>query len=204
MMSRAIHLCIGGNDGNVLSALVSGGLPMQEMCILRGCDPDGTVGLAEGLKSIGFRRIRIIVTDLGDYNRVFDSVCSVCSGYDDARFYVNIGMGDPVSVSAMTSAAQSFDSLLYYVKDDRAVTIQSDSLPEMAELKSKRKVLETFLRFRGKPRITNRDLMGSLSNSALTYHTRMLSDMGLISKEGSAKTPIWVLTNKGEQMLRRI
>ena len=197
MMSRAIHLCIPGPE-----CRTAFGLPMHEMCILG--TQDGAIGLIEGLKGIGFDRIRYAEADLSDYGSVYDSVRSLCSSYDDAHFYVNISSGNSVAVAAMVSAVQSFDSSLYYVKDGTTVVQESDSLDDIAWLRSKRRILETFLRFRLSPSFTNKELMGSLSNSALTYHTRELSRMGLIRKEGSSKNPVWVITKKGEQALKRL
>ena len=204
MMNREIHLYIAEKDNSPLFRALTSGLPMYELCILRGTDPDGTVELTEGLKSIGFQRIRTFETDLDDYQRVFDSVCAVCSSYENAHFLANISSGNPIAIAAMTNAVQSFDSSLYYMKGDEAVVIQSDNLPEMAVLKSKRRILDTFLKFADSKSYTNRELMSGLSNSALTYHTRELTKMGLIGKEGSSKMPVWVITDKGEQMLRRL
>lgn len=206
-MSREIHLYIAGGDDSKLFPVLSSGLAMDRLVVL--CSgPDGTIGLMEGLERIGFEGIDAIRTDLTDYQRVYDSVRSVCTDYSekfgDAHFDVNISSGEPVAVAAMVNAVQSFDADLYYIRDGEVVRMRSDDLEGLAELRGKRRVLETFLRFRDSRSYTNRELMGSLSKQGLVHHTKELSRMGLISREGSVKYPVWVLTDKGEQALRRL
>ena len=70
-------------------------------------------------------RAAIRRTDFTDYQRVYDSVRSVCSDYcrryDDAHFDVNISSGEPIAVAAMVNAMQSFDSDLYYIRDGKVI-----------------------------------------------------------------------------------
>jgi len=206
-MSREIHLYIAGGDDSKLFPVLSSGLAMDRLVVL--CSgPDGTIGLMEGLERIGFEGIDAIRTDLTDYQRVYDSVRSVCSDYsekyDDVHFDANISSGEPVAVAAMVNAVQSFDSDLYYIKDGKVITKPSDDLDDIAELKRKKKVLNTFQRFRDSQSFSNSELMKGLSKQGLVYHTKELSRMGLIRREGSIKYPVWVLTDKGEQVLGRI
>jgi len=205
-MSREIHLYIAGGDDSKLFPVLTSGLAMDRLIVL--CSgPDGTIGLMEGLERIGFEGIDAIRTDLTDYQRVYDSVRSVCSDYSekygDAHFDVNISSGEPIAVAAMVNAVQSFDSDLYYIKDGKVITKPSDDLDDIAELKRKKKVLNTFLRFRDSQSYSNSELMKGLSKQGLVYHTKELSRMGLIRREGSIKYPVWVLTDKGEQVLGR-
>ena len=205
-MSREIHLYIAGGDDSKLFPVLTSGLAMDRLIVL--CSgPDGTIGLMEGLERIGFEGIDAIRTDLTDYQRVYDSVRSVCSDYsekyDNVHFNANISSGEPVAVAAMVNAVQSFDSDLYYIKDGKVITKPSDDLDDIAELKRKKKVLNTFLRFRDSQSYSNSELMKGLSKQGLVYHTKELSRMGLIRREGSIKYPVWVLTDKGEQVLGR-
>ena len=79
----------------------------------------------------------------------------------------------------------------------------SETFEEISQLKAKSRVLDTFLRFKESEKISNRELMGKMSPSRLQYRTKVLYEMGLISREGSPKEPIWAITKRGKQVLSR-
>ena len=52
---------------------------------------------------------------------------------------------------------------------------------------------------------TSSDLMGELKSAgSLSYHTTYLSKAGLIKRFGGVKNGSWVLTEKGEQVMKRL
>ncbi len=152
-----------------------------------------------------------------DYDDVFKTVVDLYHKEleehpEGVQFHINFTMGTRVAVAAMCSAAYSINADLYYVQEsiysdtgkDKLIQIQIENLNELVELKSKRKILETFRLFSdGKPK-TNGELIGPTeSASNISYRTAYLCKAGLIERT-RVREGQWSLTDKGKQVMKRI
>ena len=207
-MSYNVHLHIVGKDDTGVSGPLRSGLRMDRLYLLDG-DAGNNKGelIASGLRAIGFEDVRVVPIEQDDYASVFSTVTGISdeeeAEHDDVIFHVDISSGHGVALAALSNASYSLNADLYYPKGDGVVRLELDTIEAVAFLKTKRIILDTFRKFKRKDSYSNRELMGDLSSSRLTYRTRELSRLGLISKGGTWKEPVWSITPKGEQVLRR-
>lgn len=147
------------------------------------------------------------------FNKVLELYREECRTHGDVRFHINFTMGTSIVVGAVCSAAYSINADLYYIQEkcysgigeDRLIRIDVENVDELMELKSKKKILKTFMRFKDGRSKTNKELRGeSLSPSTLSYHTSQLQKIGLIEREGSVRNANWILTEKGKQVMNRL
>ena len=153
-----------------------------------------------------------------DYDSAFKTVIELYNTEAEDHpegvfFHINFTMGTRITIAAICSAAYSINADLYYVQEscysptgrDELIRIRIENIRELADLRSKKQILETFLRFVDRKPKTNDELMGSLkSASSLSYHTGYLSKAGLIERFDGVRNGSWVLTEKGEQVMKRI
>ena len=153
-----------------------------------------------------------------DYDSVFKTVIDLFNMESDNHseeviFHINFTMGTRITVGAMCSAAYSINADLYYIQEsiysptgkDELIRIQIENIDELTDLKSKKQILETFRKFSDRKPKTNEELIGSLKSPAsLSYHTRYLSNAGLIKRFNGIRNGSWMLTEKGEQVMKRI
>ncbi len=207
-MSYNVHLHIVGKEDDSVFDTLRSGIKMDRLYLLDGDAGNNTEDrIVSRLKGIGFDEVTVMPIDQDDYASVFNTVTSISekenSLHGDVLFHVDISSGHGVALAALSNASYSLNADLYYPKGGGYVTLELDTIDAVAFLKTKRIILETFRKFKKKDTYTNRELMGNLSSSRLTYRTRELSRLGLISKGGSWKEPVWSITPKGEQVLRR-
>jgi hypothetical protein len=159
------------------------------------------------LSSMGFGGTHLISIQPTDYQGTFSTAKGIMESEKgenpDVRFHIDISGGSTVAAVAVSNASMSFYSELYYQEGGRIVSMESEALDEISQLKAKTRVLSTFLRFKEADRISNKELMGKMSPSRLQYRTKTLDEMGLIRREGSPREPVWVLTPRGRQVLSR-
>jgi predicted transcriptional regulator len=159
------------------------------------------------LASMGFGETHIINIEPMDYRSAFSAVQGIIRQETDSdpevRFHIDISSCTPVAAVAASNASMGTRSEIYYLNDKRIVSMESEALSEISELRAKSRVLSTLLRFQDADRISNKELMGNMSPSRLQYRTKTLHDLGLIEREGSTREPIWVITPKGKQVLSR-
>ncbi len=153
-----------------------------------------------------------------DYDNVFKTVIDLYNMESEdhpegVTFHINFTMGTRIAVGAMCSAAYSINADLYYVQEscysqtgkDELIRIQIENIKELTDLKSKKHILETFHKFSDRAPKTNEELMGNLNSaSSLSYHTTYLSKAGLIKRFNGVRNGSWILTEKGEQVMKRI
>ncbi|WP_400204137.1 HFX_2341 family transcriptional regulator domain-containing protein [Methanomethylophilus alvi] len=153
-----------------------------------------------------------------DYDNVFKTVLDLFALESECHpegviFHINFTMGTRIAVAAMSSAAYSINADLYYIQEacysptgkDELILIPIENIEELSELKSRKHVLKTFMKFSDREPKTSSDLMGELKSAgSLSYHTTYLSKAGLIKRFGGVKNGSWVLTEKGEQVMKRL
>lgn len=218
-MAYHVHLYNVGLKPDTAFNVIRSDIPIDKLILLNNDEPEFVD--VENIIRERFEQINIEVEkaeiDPWDYQDVFNRVIELyhqeCEAHDDVRFHINFTMGTSIVVGAVCSAAYSINADLYYIQEkcyagteeDRLIQIGVENLDELMELKSKRKVQQTFMRFKdGKP-MTNKDLRdGSMSPSTLSYHTAHLQEMGLIEREGSVRNTKWILTSKGKQVMNRL
>ncbi len=209
-MSYDVHINVVGDTPDPVFGMLRTDRSIDKIYLL--CDDDelhvkALDRIISGLEGVGITDVINITVDPTDYAGTFQTLSSILdrerNSHPDLRIHANFSTGDPVTVIALRHAMDSFDNDMYYLRGGKAVSMGQDSVDDIATLKVQTKVLDTFIRFKESERISNKELMGDLSSPALSYRTKELDRMGLIRKEGSSKNPMWVITPKGQQMLKR-
>ena len=218
-MTYHVHLYNVGLKPDTAFNVIRSDIPMDKLILLNNDNPE-----CEKVEKIIEERfeqfpIKVENADINpwDYHNVFNKVLELyrkeCRTHGDVRFHINFTMGTSIVVGAVCSAAYSINADLYYIQEkcysgigeDRLIRIDVENIDELMELKSKKKILKTFMTFKdGRPK-TNKELRGeSLSPSTLSYHTSQLQKIGLIEREGSVRNANWILTEKGKQVMNRL
>lgn len=207
-MIRDVHLHIVGDRPDSLFGAMTSGRSMDGLYLLDdGRHAEVLDKIMGVLSSMGFGGTHLISIQPADYQGTFSTAKGIMESEmeenPDVRFHIDISGGSTVAAVAVSNASMSFDSELYYQDGGRIVSMESEALDEISQLKAKSRVLSTFLRFKESDRITNKELMGRMSPSRLQYRTKILDEMGLIRREGSPREPVWVITARGRQVLSR-
>ena len=207
-MIRDVHLHIVGDRPDSLFGAMTSGRSMDGLYLLDDRRHAQVLDkIMDVLASMGFGGTHLIRIDPTDYQGTFSTVKGIMEEEKkknpEVRFHIDISGGSTVAAVAVSNASMSFDSELYYQDGGRIVSMESEALDEISQLRAKSRVLSTFLRFKESDRLSNRELMGRMSPSRLQYRTKVLNDMGLIRREGSPREPIWAITPRGKQVLSR-
>ncbi len=219
-MTYHVHLYNVGKSPDTAFSVIKTEIPMDKLYLLNNDNPeyvaveDAIRKKFEGMGLDGIETLKINPFDYRDvFNAVLDTYKRECESHGDVRFHINFTMGTSIVVGAVCSAAYSINADLYYIQEsiysrsgkDEIIRIEVESFEEEFELRNKKQTLEVFLRFLDRKPKSNTDLIGGLrSPSSLTYHTRYLSEKGLIERKGSVRNTEWTLTRKGEHLIKRL
>ncbi len=219
-MTYHVHLYNVGQKPDTAFSVLRTDIPMDKLYLLNNEKTEYVTvenqirEKFEGMGLDGVEKLRIRPFDYRSvFNAVLDAYKRECEEHDDVRFHINFTMGTSIMVGAVCSAAYSINADLYYVQEgiysdsgkDEVIRIEIESLEDEFELRNKKQTLAVFQRFADRAPKSNENLMGGLKTSAsLTYHTRYLSEKGLIKREGSVRNTRWMLTAKGEQLIKRL
>ena len=209
-MSYDVHVVIVGDSPDPVFMTLRSDRPMDRLYLL--CDSDDSHidtldRIMAGLSAVGFNDVLDVPIDPSDYNGMLADLTSLFSNekteHDDVVFHINFSTGNSVPVIALRHAVESYDHDLFYLRNGKPVSMGSESVEDVMDLKIQTKVLDTFLMFKDSDERTNSELRGDLSAPALSYRTKELERMGLIVSEGSYRNLTWKVTSKGKSMLRR-
>ena len=220
-MEYHVHIISVGKKAETAFNVIRSDIKMDKIYLLNN-DNEEYVAVENEIRDVfsKFPLDGIITANINpfDYDNVFKTVIDlynmeVDDHPDGVMFHINFTMGTRIAVGAMCSAAYSINSDLYYVQEacysstgkDELIRIQIDNIKELMDLRSKKQILETFRKFSDRKPKTNDDLKGSLkSGSSLSYHTSYLSKAGLIKRFNGVRNGSWILTEKGEQVMKRV
>ncbi len=216
-----VHIISVGSKSETAFTVIKSGLKIDKIYLLNNSNSEYLAveeEIREGFKSFPIDEIKHIEIDPFDYDNVFKTVIDLYNSESEnhpsgVMFHINFTMGTRVAVAAMCSAAYSINADLYYVKEslysasgkDEFVPIKIDNINELADLKTHQKTLEIFRIMSDRKPKTNEELQVPVNSlSSLSYHTKYLSSAGLIKRLGSVRNASWVLTEKGEQVMKRL
>lgn len=216
-MERHVHFYIVGSKPETAFIAVDK-MPIDKMYVLNNgseqfqCFEKEVVSGFKGIR----KPVEVARVNPFDYYEVYNKVREIADReileYPDTVFHMNITMGPRPGTCALDSIAHSYNSDLYYIQEgiysdsgqDELKRIKIDNFTIILELKKKPATLDLFLRFLQNSSISNSELadyLGSLT--ALSYHTRYLSEHGLIERDG-IRNAVWSLTDLGNQVIRRL
>ena len=215
-----VHFYNVGRSSETAFHVLSQNIKVDKVYLLNNCDPAYVKveqEIIEKLRAVNVNDVSKLSIDIFDFDDIYRKVCDTARAESDAhngnvRFHFNITMGTSIVVGAVCCAAMVLDADLYYVKSreysesgrDEFISIPIESIPEVERLRKKKAVLKVLLRFREKESFPNAELRGDGSAARLSYITKELQLMGLIERKGSVKDTVWMLTEKGKIVLRRI
>lgn len=215
-----VHFYNVGRSSETAFHVLSQNMKVDKIYLLNNYDPAYVKveqEIVEKLRAVNIGDVSKLPIDIFDFDDIYRKVCDTARAESDAhngnvRFHFNITMGTSIVVGAVCCAAMVLDADLYYVKSgefsgsgrDEFISIPIESIPEVERLRKKKAVLKVLLRFREKGSFSNAELRGDGSSARLSYITRELQLMGLIERKGSVKDTVWMLTEKGRIVLRRI
>ncbi len=220
-MAYHVHLISIGKKAETAFNVIKSDMKMDKIYLLNN-DKEEYVAVENEVRDVfsKFPLDGIITANINpfDYDDVFKTVIELYNMEyeyhpEGVVFHINFTMGTRITVGAMCSAAYSINADLYYVQEacysptgkDELIRIQIENIKELTDLKSKKQILDTFRKFSDRGPKTNEDLIGSLkSPSSLSYHTSYLSKAGLIKRFNGVRNGSWILTEKGEQVMKRI
>lgn len=220
-MTYHVHVISVGKKAETAYHVIRSDIKMDKIYLLNN-DEEGYVAVEDEIRNTfkAFPLDGIITAKINpfDYDSVFKTIIDlynmeVDNHSEDVLFHINFTMGTRITAGAMCSAAYSINADLYYIQEsiysktgnDELIRIQIENINELTDLKSKKQVLETFRKFSDRAPKTNEELMGSLkSPGSLSYHTKYLSNAGLIKRFNGVRNGSWILTEKGEQVMKRI
>lgn len=210
LMSYDVHLNVVGDSPDPIFGILRSDRPIDRIYLFCDDSAQHTANLdriVSSLQSVGIDDVIDVSIDSFDYDSTFHTVSRIledeAASHDDLIIHVNFSSGDPVSVIALRQAVEGYDNDQYYLRNGKLIPMIADSVSDITTLRIQTKVLDTLMRFKDSDTITNKDLKGDLSSPALSYRTRELDRLGLITRVGSSKSPSWNITPKGRQMLRR-
>lgn len=218
-MAYHVHIYNVGQKAETAFNVLTSGIEMHKLYLLNNENPN-YVAVEKEIREF-YRKVPIdgVVTKLidpFDYDSVYNMVLEIDlierELHQDVKFHINFTMGTSIMVGAVCSAAYAIDADLYYIQEscysksgkDELILIEIGNTKEVFELRKKKQTLEVFRMFIDMEPKSNRELMGNRSASSLSYHTKSLSSMGLIEREGGVRDTVWVLTPKGRGVLKRV
>lgn len=219
-MTYHVHLYNVGQDPETAFDIIRSDIPMDKLILLNNRNPE-YVEVENAIKSVYENfpiDIEVAVINPWDYQDVFNKVLELyrkeCDEHHDVRFHINFTRGTRIAVGAVCSAAYSINADLYYIQEkcyagtekDELIKIDIENLDELMELRSKKKLMETFLMFGDNEPKTDECLRnnGTLKPSALSYRTSQLRKIGVIKRENGDRDARWILTEKGRQVMNRL
>lgn len=216
-MIRHIHFYIIGSKPETAFVAIDK-IPFDKIYILNNESEDFKhyeERVFEGFRGIG-KDVGIIRANPFDYHEVYNKVKDIADKEifenPNAFFHMNITMGPRPGVCALSSVAHSYNSDLYYIQEgvysdthqDKLMRIPIENFSIIYELKKKPKTLETLLFFNNKSVVSNSELIKFVgSPTGLSYHTKYLSNNGLIERDG-IRNANWFLTDLGNQIIKRL
>lgn len=220
-MTYHVHIISVGSKSETAFHVIRSGMEIDKIYLLNN-DNEKFVEVENEIRK-GFEILNLddIITESikpFDYDDVFNKILDIYhkeseEHQDEVIFHINFTMGTRITVGAMCSSAYLINADLYYIQEgiytasgkDELIRIPIDNIKELSELQNKPQTLEVFLRFSDFQPKTNEEIIGSLkSPSNLTYHTNYLLKIGAIQRMGSVRNVKWVLTEKGERMIKRL
>lgn len=216
-----VHIISVGSKSETAFNVIRSGMEIDKIYLLNNDNPN-FIKVEKEIRD-GFKKIPLdgIITESikpFDYDDVFNKILNLYRNElkehpDGVIFHINFTMGTRITVGAMCSSAYLINADLYYIQEgiysssgrDELIRIPIDNIKELSELQNKPQTLSVFLRFSDFQPKTNEDIIGSLkSPSNLTYHTNYLQKIGAIQRKGSVRNVEWILTEKGERMIKRL
>ncbi|MBO4552188.1 MAG: hypothetical protein J5673_03205 [Candidatus Methanomethylophilaceae archaeon] len=216
-MTRHIHFYIIGSKTETAFIAIDK-IPLNKIYVLNNDSEDFRRYEDEVLAGFeGIRKmVEVIRVDPFDYRKVYNKVKEIAdkevSEDPDVMFHMNITMGPRPAVCAFDSVAHSYDSDLYYIQEgvysdthqDKLIRIPIENFSIIYELKKKPKTLDVLMCFNGKNKVSNSELVSFIgSATGLSYHTKYLSENGLIKRDG-IRNANWSLTDLGNQVIKRL
>jgi len=220
-MEYHVHLISVGSKAETAFNVIRSDMQMDKIYLFNNDNPDYQAvedEIRERFSSFPLDGIETAEIKPFDYDDVFQKVIELYNKEaaehpEGVVFHINFTMGTRITVGAMCSAAYSINADLYYVQEDRysdtgkdkLIRIQIENIKELVELKSKKSTLAIFRKFIDKKPKKNEDLREGLNSpSSLSYHTKYLNQIGLIRRVDGVRNATWVLTEKGEQVMKRL
>ena len=220
-MEYHVHIISVGKKAETAFHVIKSDMKMNKIYLLNN-DNEEYVTVEEEIRDTfnKFPLDGIITAKINpfDYDSVFKTIIDLYNiemelHPEGVIFHINFTMGTRIAVGAMCSAAYSINADLYYIQEacysptgkDELIRIQIENINELTELKSKPQILKTFRKFSDRKPKSNKDLKSeTMSASNLSYQTSYLSKAGLIKRFDGVRDGSWILTEKGEQVMKRI
>ena len=215
-----VHLISVGRKAETAFNVIKSDMKIDKIYLLNNGNEEYVAvenEIREGFRPFRLDGINTANINPFDYDDVFKTVLELYKLESDEHpegvmFHINFTMGTRITVAAMCSAAYSIASDLYYVKEscysesgkDELIRIHIEYIKEINLLKSKKKTLEIFMKFSDMKSKTNKELAGPMSGPRLSYHTSFLNKVGLIERYDGVRNGSWRLTDKGEQVMKRL
>ena len=219
-----VHIaCIGDNEATAL-ALLRTNHGVDEVVLLNNESPE-YVEKERKVRSIledaHIPRVSTESIDIFDFLGISEKLMEIIRGrrseHPGCRIHFNITAGTNIVGGAMCTVAMRFSGTdIYYLKYRKHEPVSEYDEVIQIELADDRS-LDTLLRyektadvlhlFSNEDSIEHRELLmrSGLKPSTLTYHTKRLMEMGLLDREGpGARTPVWVISDKGRAVLNRM
>ena len=223
-MTFHVHICNVGQFSGPIYKVFESSIPINRMYLLNSRITGGDFDycsiekeLIDHMVGINFKDIRTVVIDPFDYHDVYNAVIKIAGeetkSNNNVKFHINFTLGTNIMAGAVCSAAYSIRADLYYIKaakydsdnQDELIRISIANYQEVNELKRQKRTAEILLNIAGGT-CHNRELISKLSlkPNALSHHTGILREMGLIENKGSSRNIEWVITEKGNEIVKRL
>lgn len=222
-----VHVCCIGKEPEMTLAFMSTGVPKDKVIILNSEVDNPGSEYAENERYVLEVLSNCFVTDVETVRTdVYDLVGTMEALHSSLRkeeidhpgcmFHFNITTGTNIVAGVMCILAQSFSNCdIYHLRKGeyrkppaedgelaRYVIGDSQSLDFLKGSDASVRILDEI---RGNGGISSTELSKALGMKPplTSYHLKRISDHGLIERGGGAKTSRWVLTEKGESVMRR-
>lgn len=229
-MTFHVHICNVGRTPDPIYKVFESHMPINRMYLLNsrtiernGDDifdyEDMEKELIDHMAGINFKDVHTVVINPFDYHDVYNAVIKIAAEETESnskvKFHINFTLGTNVMAGAVCSAAYSIDADLYYIKSSRyilgndgqddLISISIANYREIDELKRQKRTADVLSAI-AEGTCRNTQLISTLSfkPNALSHHTGILRNMGLIENRGSSRDIEWTITEKGKEIVKKL
>lgn len=222
-----VHICCIGKVPEMTLAFMGTDVPKDRVIILNteDADPSSEYVTSEEsvLKTLGdchVTDVEVVRTDVYDLVGTMEKLDSLLREVESKKsgcmFHFNITAGTNIVAGVMCILAQSFPNCdIYHLRKGEYCKPPNDvgelkryvigDSKSLDFLKSSDAALRIMNEIRNGDGISSTDLSDALAMKPqlTSYHLKKISKHGLIERGGGAKTSRWMLTEKGEAVMRR-
>ena len=218
-----VHIACIGDIKEPTMAIVRSGTGIDEVVLLNNNNSEYVQRqkeIEETLKESFIPRIVSEEIDIFDFQmitkKLIDIVKRCRTEHPGCTIHFNITAGTNIVGSAMCVVAMRFQNTdIYYQKwkkhdpkleNDKVIHVELADDKSLGMLLRQEKTADILRLFAETDVIEHRDLLNrsGMKPSTLSYHTKKLTESGLINRGGSnRRTPTWNVTEKGAAVLER-